>query len=105
VEGTAEQDKEQQDSEAVLAQTVLLGRKEQWEGANIEELCVRDEVEDVELLYVKIKCGAIGGAALRPRRGGCFTLDRPNNLDWMMSWLECREDLRWMVAAWEDKVN
>jgi hypothetical protein len=29
VEGTAEQDKERQDSEAVLAQTILLGRKEQ----------------------------------------------------------------------------
>jgi hypothetical protein len=66
---------------------------------------MRDKVEVVELLFVKIKYGAIGGAMLRPQRGGCFTVDWPNNLDQIMSWLECREDLRWLVVAREDKVD
>jgi hypothetical protein len=50
----------------------------------MEELCVRDRVEAVELLFVKIEYGAFRGAALRPQGEGCFTVERPNNLDWMV---------------------
>jgi hypothetical protein len=61
-----EQDKERPDFGVALSQLDLSGRKDRWEGSKMEELCMRDEVEAVELLFVKIEYRAFRGTALRP---------------------------------------
>ncbi len=60
---------------------------------------MRDKVEAVDLLFVKIEDGAFRGAALRPQGEGCFTVKWPNNLDSMVFLLGCRVDLRWLGGA------
>jgi hypothetical protein len=71
----------------------------------MEELCVRDKVEAIELLFVKIEHRAFRGAALWPRGEGCFTVKRPNNLDQMVFLLGCRVDLPWLGGARVVKVD
>ncbi len=60
---------------------------------------MRDKVEAVEVLFVKIEYGAFIGAALRPQREGCFTVKRPYNFDRKVFLLGCRVDLHWLGEA------
>jgi hypothetical protein len=73
----------------------------------MEELCVRDKVEAIELLFVKIEYGAFRGAALQlwPRGEGCFTVEWPNNMDQMVILMGCRVDLHWLGGARVVKVD
>ncbi len=72
---SAEPTEEQQDLDADFSQIVSARGSTQQGGSNIKEPWVNKDVEAVEMLFVKIKYGALRGEALWPRGGGFFPVD------------------------------